>query len=110
MGMRFRVGFVAGCAVGVWVSVKAAQLQRLGVQPDRSPRLISSRAAGAGTDVRAEKLRALGDLAIERMTSLVGERGTLKHDRITGLIGSTLRADEDRAPARWPLYGNRHSA
>lgn len=104
------MGFVAGCAVGVWAAAKAAQLQRLGVRPDRLSGLLSSRAATAGPEVKAEKLRALGDLAIERVTSLVGDRGALKHDRIVGLIGSSLREDHDRPPAKWPLNGSRHSA
>jgi hypothetical protein len=85
------VGFVAGCAVGVVAAVKAAQLQRVGVQPgERWPSSVNSRAAGVSAEVTAEKLRALGDLAKERVTGLVGERGMAKHDRLAGLISSSL--------------------
>jgi hypothetical protein len=110
--MGFRVGFVAGCAVGMWAAVKAAQLQRLGVQPARRwPGSVSSRATPtANPEVTAEKLRALGDLARERVTSLVGDRGTARQDRIAGLLGASLREGPDRASARWPINGNRHSA
>ena len=111
MWMGFRVGFVAGCAVGVWAAAKAGQLQRLGVEPaQRWPGSVSSRAAAVNAEVTAEKLRAIGDLARERVTGLVGERATAKQDRIATLLGSSLREDPHKAPNRWPINVSRHSA
>jgi hypothetical protein len=110
--MRFKMGFVTGCAVGAWTAAKAAQLRRLGVQPDdhRWPRVVGSRAGAVNAEVTAEKLRALGDLARVRVGSLVGERPTPNYDRIVSLLGASLRDGSAKAISRWPGGERSHSA
>ena len=81
--MRFRAGFVVGCAVGGWVVTKASHLQRLGVAPRRG--------AARDVDATAEKLRALGDLARERFTTFLDSpAGEATRERVTELIGASL--------------------
>ena len=81
--MRFKAGFVVGCAVGAWTVTKASQLQRLGVGTRRIPR--------RDFEVSAEKVRALGDLARERLTTFLDSpAGEATRERVTELIGASL--------------------
>jgi hypothetical protein len=87
--MRFRAGFVVGCAVGGWAVVKVVQLQRPGVAVHQNG--SRSAAPHPSVDLTVEKVRALGDLARERLTSILDSPvGETAKQRVTDLIGASL--------------------
>jgi hypothetical protein len=69
--MRFKVGFFLGCAAGAWAASKASQLRR--TEPGRGdwPRVASSRIDAVNAEATAERVRAIGDLARERLTGFL---------------------------------------
>ncbi|HKH88248.1 MAG TPA: hypothetical protein VKA05_05470 [Acidimicrobiales bacterium] len=111
--MRFKAGFVTGCAVGLWAANKTAQLRRVGVRPHSgAPRSVGSRADAINAELTAEKMRALGQLARHRLNDVL-ERpmGVAARARLADFVGSSVRealatplADRSGAEAR------RHSA
>jgi hypothetical protein len=81
--MRFKAGFVVGCAVGAWAVAKASHVQRPGV--------ATGRRSSRDVDLTAEKVRAIGDLARERLTTFLDSpAGEAARERVTDLIGSSL--------------------
>ena len=81
--MKFRTGFLVGAAVGAWAVRKAAELQ--------NGQSGFSRPASPLGDEPAEKLKALSDIARERLSDLIeGPIGNLARDRIGELIGASL--------------------
>jgi hypothetical protein len=80
--MRFGLGFAVGCAVGALVATKASQLHRLDAPHARTHRDV---------EVTAEKVRAIGDLARERFTTILDSpSGEAARERVTELIGASL--------------------
>ncbi|MGH9129362.1 MAG: hypothetical protein ACRDY2_10475 [Acidimicrobiales bacterium] len=112
--MKFKTGFLAGAAVGVWAANKAGQLQRLGIgmkSGGQKGSKGSQRTSSATADQAAEKVKALGDLAKERLSGLIeGPLGEVARERVADLIHSSLsggassRSGEDPidTKARWP--------
>lgn len=83
--MRFKTGFVLGCAAGAWAVSKASQLRR-GDGGERSewPR-AGSRADGA--EATAERVRAIGGLARERFTEFLdGPIGDIARARVAEVL------------------------
>ena len=89
--MRFKTGFVVGCAAGFYLTQKARSLA--------APLNGRDRQSASGADwqprhdgilvseVRVEKVRALGDLARERATDLLrGPVGDLARERVIALF------------------------
>jgi len=66
--MRFKTGFVLGCAAGAWAASKTAQLRYADRPKPDSPRVVSSRAPSLSADATAERARALGEIARGRFT------------------------------------------
>jgi hypothetical protein len=69
--MRFKTGFVLGCAAGAWAASKAAQVRRGGRPGDESadwPQAGASWAQFETTESSSGRQRPLGDLARERLT------------------------------------------
>ena len=96
--MKFKVGFVMGCAAGYWAASKASQLQQVGAGPARSRPAANGARAEA---VSAEKVRAISDLAKARLGDLLeSPMGGVARDRVTELIGASLSGAA--TPARWP--------
>jgi len=88
--MRFKTGFFLGCAAGAWVASKASQLTRGDKAQSEWPRAVSPRAGHENAEVNAERGRALGDLARERLNGfLASPLGEMARDRLTGLVGSS---------------------
>ncbi|MGD0083885.1 MAG: hypothetical protein ABSD78_11890 [Acidimicrobiales bacterium] len=107
--MRFKAGFVAGCAVGLWAANKTAQLRRTGIQPHSgAPRAMGSRADAINAEVTAEKIRAFGELARHRFNDILeGQIGVTARAKIADLVGSSVRdalatpaADRSRSEPR----------
>ncbi|MGH9292521.1 MAG: hypothetical protein ACRDZ6_07065 [Acidimicrobiales bacterium] len=83
--MRFKLGFVIGCAAGAWAAGKAVKLQRTAVPSASKPR------GNGSADITAEKVRAIGDLARERFgTFLDSPAGNAAMKRFTDLVGESL--------------------
>jgi hypothetical protein len=104
--MRFRTGFVVGCATCLYLTHKVRQLQRpLGA---RSPLRASSsqwrgqRGPGPGSaDLRAEKVLALGDLARERARDLLrGPVGNIARERVIALFEDAIAAQRAQSSRR----------
>ncbi|MGD1011832.1 MAG: hypothetical protein ABR925_04770 [Acidimicrobiales bacterium] len=76
--MRFRTGFVVGCAAGYYLTQKARQL--------RAP--VSGRTStGSVTDSDAGKIVSLSDLARERAGDLLHSQiGNLARERVIALF------------------------
>ncbi len=104
--MRFKTGFVVGCAAGFYLTQKARQL--------RAPLAARGwgdatawdwrRQSGPGTlaaDLKAEKVRALGDLARERATDLLrGPVGDLARERAMALFEGAIASQRTEAAKR----------
>lgn len=99
--MRFKVGFVMGCAMGFMAAQKASQLQQLGNGPRRAR---PKAAAGRGESINSEKVKAISDLARARLQDLLESPiGGVTRDRVTELIGASLGASRAiDTTARWP--------
>jgi len=97
--MRFKVGFVMGCAVGYWAASKATQLHQLGAGPKRdNPKPAAAPRVDA---VNAEKMRAISDLARARLGELLDSPiSGVARERVTELIGASLSGAA--STARWP--------
>ncbi|MGD0943088.1 MAG: hypothetical protein ABR972_02270 [Acidimicrobiales bacterium] len=104
--MRFRTGFVAGCAICLYLTHKVRQLQ--GPLGRRSPLKASSSQwlgqSGPGldsADLRAEKVLALGDLARERARDLLrGPVGNLARERVIALFEDAVAAQRAQPSRR----------
>ncbi len=84
--MGFKVGLALGCAVGVLAAVKAAELRRLGVGAE-----LGQRRKKPVPQATAARVRAVGDLARERVVSMLeGPSQEAALDRVTSLLGSSL--------------------
>jgi hypothetical protein len=104
--MRFKTGFVVGCAAGVYLTQKARQLRtplagRTWVTAP-APDWRHQEAPGAfSSELRAEKVRALGDLARERATDLLrGPVGDLARERVIALFGGAIATQRAEAGRR----------
>jgi hypothetical protein len=103
--MRFRTGFVVGCAAGFYLTHKARQLRapvgrrQLAFSPSEwtrhngtSPRV---------PELKAEKVLALGDLARERATDLLrGPVGKLARERVIALFENAVSPQRGEATRR----------
>ncbi|MGA8680579.1 MAG: hypothetical protein ABSB54_02625 [Acidimicrobiales bacterium] len=97
--MRFKVGFVLGCAAGAWAASKASQLKKSGHPRADWPRVASSRAEAVNAEATAERVRALGDLARDRFSGLLASPlGGLARAR----MGEMLSASSGRANGAQP--------
>jgi hypothetical protein len=87
--MRFKAGFVLGCAAGAWAVSKASQMRRTDPPSNSWPRVVSSRADMVNAEATVERLRAVGDLARERLGDLVdSQRRNVARDRVSSLLSS----------------------
>jgi hypothetical protein len=101
--MKFKVGFVLGAAAGAWIANRATELQR---GPGAKPAVSPVEAA----DEAAERLRAITNLARERLTTVMdGPVGNLARDRIADLIGASLSQSRDGEPSGRHSSRNRGS-
>jgi hypothetical protein len=86
--VKFKTGFFLGVAAGAWAANKASGLQRGGAGGAQK---LWARSAGASSEEAADKLRALTDLARERLAEVMdGPIGNLARERLTDLIGTSL--------------------
>jgi hypothetical protein len=103
--MRFKTGFVLGCATGLYVTRKVRQLQGplagrrpVGSSSSQWPR--QARPSLLSADLRADKVLALGDLARERARDLVrGPIGNIARERVIALFEDAI-ATQRAEPAR----------
>jgi hypothetical protein len=102
--MRFRTGFVVGCATGLYLTRKVRQLggPLAGRGRVAAPSAQWLRQSGPGLlsgDLKAEKVIALGDLARARAKDLLrGPVGNLARERAIALFEDALALQ--RAQAR----------
>jgi hypothetical protein len=105
--MRFKTGFLVGCAAGAWAASKASQLkQGDGTRADW-PRVATSRAEHVNAEATAERVRVISDLARERFNDfLTTPLGAMARDRLAEAVGSSLgrgngreTADQDQSPS-----------
>ncbi|HXY45571.1 MAG TPA: hypothetical protein VEH29_15395 [Acidimicrobiales bacterium] len=88
--MRFKVGFLLGCAAGAWAASKASQLRRTDGPRADWPRVASSRADAVNAEATAERVRALGDLARERFTGFLDSPlGGMARARVVEMLSSS---------------------
>ncbi|MGH9304180.1 MAG: hypothetical protein ACRDZ5_07180 [Acidimicrobiales bacterium] len=93
--MRFKFGFMVGCAAGAWAVSKVVQLRKVGIVPG-----AASRSNGTG-DLTAEKARAIGDLAKERLTTFLDSpAGGVAMRRFTEVVADSLSGIVTTRPAR----------
>ena len=95
--MRFKTGFLVGCAAGVYLTQKVRHLRaplagRTWVAvPASGWRPPGRSAAHWPRDLTAEKVRALGDLARERASDLLrGPMGDLARERAIALFEGAI--------------------
>ncbi|MGH9169790.1 MAG: hypothetical protein ACRD0Z_02805 [Acidimicrobiales bacterium] len=99
--MRFKTGFVVGCAAGAWAAAKAAELRRLDRRDASWPRVVGSRAKTVSAEVAADKVRVVSDLARQRVNGLMeGHLGVTTRQRVTEIITTTLRQSSGSARGR----------
>jgi len=95
VSMRFKLGFVVGCAAGAWAAAKAAELRRGDQSLGDSgswPRVVGSRAKTVSAEVAAEKVRAVSDLARERVNGFMDSPlGGVARQRVTEIITTSIR-------------------
>lgn len=90
--MRFKLGFVVGAAAGAWAASKAAKLRRADDTDQSWPRVVGSRAKGVNAEATAEKVRAISDLARERVNGFMDSpMGGVARQRVTDILTSSLR-------------------
>ena len=101
--MRFKTGFLLGCAAGAWAVSKASQLKHSdGVRADW-PRVASSRAEHVNAEATSERVRAFGDLARERFNGfLESPLGGVARDRLTEMVSSSLGRNNGGEPVDQP--------
>jgi len=91
--MRFKTGFVLGCAAGAWAVSKASQLRPGERDRDKAewPRASGSR--DEGFEAAAERVRAIGDLARERVSGLLDSPlGGIARARVAEVLTGAGRA------------------
>jgi hypothetical protein len=90
--MRFRTGFVVGCAAGYYLTQKARHL--------RAP--ISSRSSnGSATDSNSGKAISLSDLARERAGDVLHSQiGNLARDRVMAMFENAATFQRSEAASR----------
>jgi hypothetical protein len=104
--MRFRTGFVVGCAAGFYLTKKARQLRA----PIASRGQLASPTSDwsqhtspnvRAAELKAEKVLALGDLARERASDLLrGPVGNLARERVIALFESAVSPQRTEATRR----------
>ena len=104
--MRFRTGFVVGCAAGYYLTQKVRQLQAPTVsrsQLGKSASAWSGRESPNGRvpELKAEKVLALGDLARARASDLLhGPVGNLARERVIALFENAISPQRVEATRR----------
>jgi len=104
--MRFKTGFVVGCAAGFYLTQKARQLRaplagRTWVALPASDLLRQSAPSKQAIDLRAEKVRALRDLARERAGDILrGPVGDLARERAIALFEGAIASQRAEAGRR----------
>jgi hypothetical protein len=97
--MRFKAGFVVGCAAGVWAASKASHLRHPTRDQGSWPRVVNSRAdlvGAGGSDLAVERLRALFDLARERVGDVFeGQFHSIARDRASSVLNGALAGDSE---------------
>jgi hypothetical protein len=102
--MRFKTGFVVGCAAGFYLNQKARRLRapiaaRSQLVEPASGWLRSSAPGVRAAELKAEKVLALGDLARARAGDILrGPVGNLARERVIALFESAAsqRAEATR--------------
>jgi hypothetical protein len=88
--MRFKTGFFLGCAAGAWAASKASELKQGDHSQADWPRVASSRAEGVTAEARADRVRALSELARERFNGLLDTPiGGIARDRLVEMVSSS---------------------
>jgi hypothetical protein len=104
--MRFKTGFVVGCATGFYLTQKARQLRaplagRTWVALPASDLLRQNGPGRQAIDVRAEKVRALRELARERAGDILrGPVGDLARERAIALFEGAIASQRAEAARR----------
>ncbi|MGA2530341.1 MAG: hypothetical protein ABSG36_14445 [Acidimicrobiales bacterium] len=104
--MRFKAGFLLGCATGLYLTRKARQLQGplAGRRPLAAPGSQWLRQSSPGIltgDLKAEKVLALGDLARERARDLArGPVGNLARERVIALFEEAISSQRAQSARR----------
>ncbi len=104
--MRFKTGFVVGCAAGFYMTQKARQLRaplagRKWVSVPASDLLRQDGSSQQAMDLRAEKVRALRDLARERAGDILrGPVGDLARERAIALFEGAIASQRAEAGRR----------
>jgi len=104
--MRFRTGFVVGCAAGYYLTQKARRLRAPTVGRGQLASPTSDWLRYSGPNVRAaelkaEKVLALGDLARERASDLLrGPAGNLARERVIALFEGAISPERAEATRR----------
>jgi hypothetical protein len=94
--MRFKTGFMLGCATGLYLTRKVRQLQgplagRGSMSAPSSQWLRQSGPSLLTGDLKADKVLALGDLARERARDLLrGPVGNLARERVINLFEDAI--------------------
>jgi len=103
--MRFKTGFVLGCATGLYVTRKVRQLRvplsgRDPVATPSSPWLRPGGLSMITSDPKADKVLAVGDLARQRARDLLrGPVGDLARQRVIALFEDAVVSQRSE-PAR----------
>jgi len=104
--MRFKTGFVVGCATGLYLTRKVRQLRGplAGSRPVAaagSQWLRHSGPSVLGADLRTEKVLALGDPARVRAKDLLGGPvGNLARERVIALFEDAVSSQRAEATRR----------
>ncbi|MGD0874988.1 MAG: hypothetical protein ABSA14_08345 [Acidimicrobiales bacterium] len=103
--MRFRTGFVVGCAAGVYLTRKARQVHAPIASRQRSAPTLEwvgrSSPSVRAAELKAEKMLALGDLARERASDLLrGPVGNLARERVVAIFESAVSPRRSEAARR----------
>jgi hypothetical protein len=89
--MRFKTGFLVGCAAGAWAVSKASQLRHTDAAQADWPTAAGSQAEHVNVEAASERVRALGDLARERFNGfLESPLGGVARDRLAEMVSSSL--------------------
>ena len=104
--MRFKTGFVVGCATGLYLTHKVRQFQgplagRGPVSASGSKWLRQNSPSILSGDLKADKVLALGDLARERARDLLrGSVGNLARERAISLFEEAVSAQRAESARR----------